>query len=155
MFLTSCLFFVWDALLFSASTLLSHCSSTCPIKYLRAGTQSAAVQVLGLILSVSLRSPLLSFNLWRRSPGSMPLKSVNCDSWPRQRISFSNVSIEPTICFRKCYGQTHLDLWSQTNSGAFVSGKASLTLWWRVLSEMAFGYGGFQARHVHSAPALC
>ena len=60
----SCLFFVWDAFLLSPSTLLSHCSPMCPIKYLRAGGQSAAVQVRGPSLSASLMSPLLSFKLW-------------------------------------------------------------------------------------------
>ena len=126
----SCLFFGWDAFLLSPSTLLSHCSPMCPIKYLRAGGQSAAVQVRGPSLSASLRSPLLSFKLWRRSPGSMSWNAVKCDSWPRQQLSFSNVSIEPSISLRQRYGQRHLDPWSLTNSGAFVSGKASRTLWW-------------------------
>ena len=37
-----------------------------------------------LILRASLRSPLLRFKLWRRSPGSMSWNAVKCESWLRQ-----------------------------------------------------------------------
>ena len=37
-----------------------------------------------LILRASSRSPLLSFKLWRRSPGSMSWNAVKCESWLRQ-----------------------------------------------------------------------
>ena len=92
------------------SNSLICCRSTCPTKYLRVGRHPAAVQVLGLILSVSLTLPLLSLKLLRRIPGSF--YSIQSDATVG-REGGSASAVYPSL----------------TNSGAFVSGKVSQIPW--------------------------